>query len=69
MGTIDPQYCPICGNLNRCGVAAGKGSCWCFSNPIPESVLEEVPEEARELACICESCAFGPLNQAKIEPP
>ena len=54
-----PQRCPICGNLNGCGVAAGKGTCWCFTRPIPENALEKIPDGARELACICEVCAFA----------
>ncbi len=54
---MDPTKCPLCGNSNRCGIGAGKGTCWCFSQPVPQAVLDKVPEEAREEACVCEVCA------------
>ena len=56
---IDPNRCPLCGGTNDCAVAQGRGNCWCFSRPIPDEVLERIPTEAREQACVCTSCAFG----------
>lgn len=54
---IDPQRCPICGAENDCAVARGQGACWCFTAAIPDDVLEKIPIEARNLACVCKACA------------
>jgi SAM-dependent methyltransferase len=51
------RICPLCGEANRCGVALGKGVCWCFSTPVPHAVIEQIPEEYRGRACVCEPCA------------
>lgn len=56
---IDPTRCVLCGADNECGVARGKGTCWCFSTRIPDAVLERVPPELRDRACVCERCAAG----------
>ena len=56
---LDAQRCPLCGEVNHCAVALGDNDCWCFSTEIPESVLEKIPPEARQRACICASCASG----------
>jgi hypothetical protein len=55
----NPERCPLCGDQNACGMAAGEGSCWCFSTKIPADVLERVPAEARDKVCVCEACATG----------
>ena len=56
---IDQKRCPLCGETNGCGMAAGKGDCWCKGVKIAAEVLAEIPAEARERACICERCATG----------
>ena len=58
-GPVDPTRCPLCGASNACGMAAGKGTCWCMALKIPPEVLERVPVEAQKEACICERCAAG----------
>ena len=45
----DPKRCPLCGETNECGRAAGKETCWCFSECMPRELLERVPESARVL--------------------
>ena len=59
-GSVDPKRCPLCGNENECGMLEGQGKCWCFTAIIAEAVIGQVPEEARDLACICEKCAKQP---------
>jgi Cysteine-rich CWC len=54
---IDPSVCPLCGGPNSCGAAAGKRSCWCYATKIPPEVLDRIPAESRDQACICERCA------------
>ena len=55
----DPTRCPVCGQHNHCGLMQGKSHCWCFDQPIPEKALAQVPEEARDVACLCRPCALG----------
>jgi len=60
MNTVmDPHRCPLCGGANDCAVAQGRGNCWCFTRPIPDEVLERIPTDARDRACVCTACAFG----------
>ena len=54
---IDPRACPLCSGDNACGMAAGKSDCWCFHAEISPEVLERVPPEARNAACVCQGCA------------
>lgn len=49
--------CPLCGGPNECGMAAGKGTCWCFSAAVPAEVVERVPAEQRGVVCVCAKCA------------
>ena len=56
---LDPTRCPVCGQPNRCGLSVGKSHCWCFEEKIPPENLALVPEEAREVACLCRACALG----------
>ena len=67
---MDPaSRCPLCGAANECGVAAGKGVCWCFSVQMPEAALAAVPEAERMQACICEACAAAAaLDRALVKP-
>ncbi len=62
----EAERCPLCGERNDCGMAAGKGGCWCFTATIPHEVLERVPPEARGVACVCPACASGKRHPAKL---
>jgi hypothetical protein len=57
VNSVDNRRCPLCGNANQCGMATGQEKCWCFTAIISGEVLARVPEQARDLACICEKCA------------
>jgi hypothetical protein len=58
MDTVDPCFCPLCGRPNECGIAQGAGTCWCFtSSALPVDVLDRIPLEAVNFACICRLCA------------
>jgi hypothetical protein len=41
-------------------MAEGASTCWCFHAEIPAEVLERVPAEARDRACVCQGCASQP---------
>jgi hypothetical protein len=57
---IDPNRCPACGSSNRCTLAdprtAGQ-ACWCFSVVIDPAIIEALPQEVRDQACLCPRCA------------
>lgn len=67
---MDKKRCPLCGERNDCGVEAGRGNCWCFSERVPEDLLEALPEEIRMEACICAACVEShrklPESQRKL---
>jgi hypothetical protein len=54
------RACPLCGGPNAC-VAASSGSfaqrCWCEGTSFSPALLERVPAEFRDVACICAGCA------------
>lgn len=70
---IPPDRCPLCGATNgcqRCTSAAYKGPCWCESLAFPEELLERVPIEAKNRACICRDCvAAFHREKEKQQPP
>lgn len=56
----DPQRCPACGALNQCALAdppSATRGCWCFSVSIDPAVLQALPAELRDKACLCPRCA------------
>jgi len=57
--SVDPTRCPLCGESNNCGAARGEKTCWCFDLKIPVYVLENVPENARGKACVCQRCILA----------
>jgi len=67
MDAVDPTRCPLCGEDNRCGAAAGAGTCWCFSARVPEEVLERVPPALRGVACVCARCASGRVSPVEAK--
>ena len=59
---IDPSKCPICGDPNQCAQEIAKATgtpperCWCITATFSSEVLDRVPEEAKNKACICSKC-------------
>ncbi|MDF9621103.1 cysteine-rich CWC family protein [Pseudomonas entomophila] len=56
----DPQRCPACGAANQCGLADPRSAtqgCWCFNVSIDPTILEALPAELRDKACLCPRCA------------
>jgi len=69
---IAPDRCPLCGAPNgcqRCTSAAYKGPCWCESVVFPEGLLERVPPEAKNRACICRDCVTAFLREKEAQTP
>lgn len=54
MEKIDDKICPLCGKPNNCRVDSG--DCWCMEVSVPKELLEKVPEDKKNKACICKSC-------------
>ncbi|NQY02133.1 MAG: cysteine-rich CWC family protein [Halieaceae bacterium] len=58
------QHCPLCGADNHCAIAAGKNAiqCWCMRTEFPQTLLDRVPDEAKNRVCICERCVQQALT-------
>jgi hypothetical protein len=54
--TLDPARCPLCGEPNACGMAAGEASCWCYGATLAPEALVRIPDAARGRVCICAKC-------------
>ncbi|MDP2371679.1 cysteine-rich CWC family protein [Rhodoferax sp.] len=59
----DPRLCPLCGQLNQCAMEIEKqtgvpqSACWCCTATISAELLSQIPEGARNQACVCAACA------------
>lgn len=53
---IDTSRCPLCGESNECGMAAGRDECWCTNVVIEKRTLDRLPEAARGVVCVCARC-------------
>ncbi|HBP48658.1 helicase [Pseudomonas sp. FSL R10-0056] len=63
-----PDLCPACGARNDCSMASpdiAAQSCWCHTVNIDPKVIQALPLELRDLACLCPRCA----NVASQLPP
>lgn len=65
----DASRCPVCGAVNLCAMELARetgnapGECWCMQADFSASLLAQVPEAARGLACICARCAAGQTRE------
>ncbi|MCV4281305.1 cysteine-rich CWC family protein [Pseudomonas capsici] len=65
-----PSLCPVCGMNNSCTLADPRTvdqACWCFSQSIDPGVLEALPAELRNRACLCPRCA-GVADSLQAKP-
>jgi hypothetical protein len=53
---FDTSRCPLCGERNECGMAAGRDECWCTTVVIEKATLDRLPEAARGVVCVCARC-------------
>jgi len=65
---LDARRCPLCGEPNVCGMAEGATTCWCTETKIPKEVLDRVPADAVDRACVCQACASGKRSSKKPLP-
>lgn len=63
--TLDPSICTLCGEDNACAYIQGLpiDQCWCRHNPIPKGLLERIPAEKRNQACVCIRCVNEFFNE------
>ncbi|NQW83135.1 MAG: cysteine-rich CWC family protein [Alcaligenaceae bacterium] len=72
MMTIDLALCPICKNPNACAIERARVTgnnaerCWCFDADISEEVLDQVPDEAKGVSCVCGKCAGSYTEQVNF---
>lgn len=51
------KTCPICGEDNDCGLLKDPTqACWCTQKTFPNELLQKVPENMKNKACICQRC-------------
>ncbi|MEB0206210.1 cysteine-rich CWC family protein [Pseudomonas sp. CCC3.1] len=67
-----PNLCPACGARNDCSMASAETKdqpCWCYSVSIDPQILQALPLEQRNSACLCPRCAdvLNPLPPAPTE--
>jgi len=60
---VTPSLCPLCNQNNHCANISSCGSnqhCWCREKEIvfSETLLNKVPSDAKNKACICQACAL-----------
>ena len=56
----DHTRCPACGASNDCTLTdptTADQPCWCFTVNIDPAVLQALPAELRNQACLCPRCA------------
>ena len=68
-GSFDPTRCPLCGESNECGMAAGRDECWCNNVTISKAALERLPEAARGVVCVCVRCGAVVTDETRATPP
>jgi Cysteine-rich CWC len=65
------NLCPLCGRVNLCAMeiehetGVKQAPCWCTAAKFDTDLLERVPAEKRNLACICAACAKS--NEDKLQ--
>ena len=62
---LDQSRCPLCGESNECGMAAGRDECWCSSVTIEKATLDRLPEAARGVVCVCARCVAADQGSAR----
>lgn len=62
------QTCPLCGGPNGCVPSVcGRTDepCWCTTVTFNPASLALVPEELRNLVCLCRRCAEAPPTKGR----
>ena len=60
---VDPNLCPLCGQLNECAMEVERTTgvkqppCWCSQAKFEATLLSRIPEHVRGKACLCSACA------------
>ena len=55
MKKLIESICPICGKDNNC-MAHSNEPCWCNEMEIPKELLDLIPQDKKQKACICLKC-------------
>lgn len=60
--SVNPYLCPLCQQKNRCANVDETNktkACWCFDHDITftKSLLDSIPEDKKNNACVCQKCA------------
>ena len=70
---ISPTTCPLCGRVNQCALEIERETgikqtapCWCTAVKFDADLLACVPQQKRNLACICAACATNSAASAGL---
>jgi len=50
------KCCPLCGKANTCQADTAPHNCWCLEVTVPQELIDKVPSNLRDKACICRVC-------------
>jgi hypothetical protein len=68
----EPGQCPLCGRPNECQLACSsdyKGPCWCAKENFAPDLLARIPDDARNVTCVCRRCVISAnFAAAKAHP-
>lgn len=48
--------CPLCKQANGCTATSDPTNCWCMNETFDKKTFEQLPEEAKNVQCICINC-------------
>lgn len=58
------KICPVCEEVNKCGMEEGVETCWCFSVVFSDALKTKLEKDFSNQPCICRSC-FEQMNEEK----
>lgn len=68
------NLCPLCGHVNQCAMdieretGVKQAPCWCTAVKFDAALLERVPAEKRNIACICAACTKSSDAKLRVVP-
>ena len=62
--------CPLCGEANRCVIAAGaQERCWCVEESFEAALRDRAARAEGPPRCICARCASATAAKARAQTP
>jgi len=69
-GAAGADRCPLCGEANRCAIAAGSQSrCWCVEASFDAALRARAARAEGPSRCICKRCAGATAGKLATQTP